>query len=186
MIDLQIHQQFGKIGLEISPAQYRLENKNSEITMRQEPAQISLQRTDPDIQVDSSPVREFLGYGGIEFMMRRFSAEVQQKYLEDLEKNVKLGEAFAAIQKKISIPEILCRFSEPAEKRIGIAALPPIEISVQPAALEYRAQTGGVSTEFDWGKVSIQDFTFPKVKSYLEQEPSLEIKAVGQVYDRLA
>jgi len=184
MIDLQIHRQSGKIGLEIRDASYNLSIRQPDLSVRQKPAEIILKRTDPDIRVDSSSVREFLGYGGLEFRARQMTAEAREQFSINLEKSVQMGYNFANTAKKISIPEIISSFLQPVEKEMAVVPLPSIDISGQPGTLELQVFHGGVNTQFSWGKVSIEDFSYPQVKAYLEQEPYIKIEPVGQVFDQ--
>jgi hypothetical protein len=184
MIDLKIHQQFGRIGLEIKDAKYDLGIKKPNLDLTQTPARIDMRRTDPSIEIDYSPMLESLGYGDIEYMNYKFVQEAQADYLTGLEKNVALGNTLAAIQNKLSLGEIIARFNEPREKDLMIQPLAPIRIISQPGTLHYQAELGGLSTKLEYGEVSIDNFTYPSVKAYLEQKPELRIEAVGQIVDQ--
>lgn len=184
MLDLIIHQQFGRIGLEIKDARYNLNIPKPNMEISQPPAQISIQRTDPVLEIDYSPMLESLGYGDIEYMKQRFVQEAKADYLAGLEKSVAEGNAFAAIQNKLSVSQIVARFNEPGEKDLIIQPLAPIRILSQPGTLYCQAETGKVSVKAQYRDVSIDGFVFPSVRAYLEQKPELRIEAVGQILDQ--
>lgn len=185
MIDIQIHQQFGRIGLEIRDAKYDLAIKKPEMDLAQIPARTELKRTDPDIEIDYSPMLESIGYGDIEYMSQKFVQEAQADYLAGVEKNAALGNAFASIQNKLSLAQINARYHEPGEKELTIQPLAPIRVTGYPGTLQVQVETGGISVNAEYGKVSIENFVFPSVKSYLEQKPELQIEAVGQIIDQI-
>ena len=185
MIDLQISRVLGKIGLEINNARYDLNISKPDLKIEQVPADIVLERTDPDIQIDYSPKLEALGYGGIEFMNRRYAQEAISKYMNNLEKSVHIGYSLGAIEKGLSVGEVISRAAEPEEPEIGLVPIPDIRVIPQPGTLTYRAQIGGANVDIDLEqlKVSIQNFAFPSVEVYMEQEPELRISAIGQIVD---
>ncbi|MFA6808060.1 MAG: DUF6470 family protein [Eubacteriales bacterium] len=183
MIDLQVHQQFGKIGLDIKPAEYDLNIKPPEITVKQVPAEIQLEQSAATLEVDYSAFRESLGFGDIEYISKTMANEARQQYNDNLEKSVQEGYSIGAIEYHISIGEVLMRSSAPVEKDLEIVSLSPIRVHFNPGKLEFGVQLGGVSIEHDFGKVTVENFKFPSVKVFMEQEPYLEIQAVGQIYD---
>lgn len=184
MIDLQIHRRSGEIGLKINNASYDLQINKPDLNIKQVPADIVLERTAPEIQIDYSPRQEALGYGGIEVMSRRFVGEAIHNYMSNLERSVHIGYSLGAIEKKLSIGEVVARSVEPKERDVGIVPVPSINITAQPGTLRYRAEIGNVSTDLRQGNIAVNNFIFPSVEVYLEQEPELRIKAVGQNIDQ--
>lgn len=184
MIDLQIHRQPAQLGLDLKKASYDLNIRKAEVSVQQKEAEIDLQRTYPDVQVDTSAVRQSLGYGGPEFRAFAFADEAESSYLANLERTVQTGYAFADTSNQATIPEIVIRSMEPPEKQLAVVPLPSIQMTGQPGTLELQVQLGGTDTQLDdWGEVSIEDFSLPLMKVYWEQEPYLNIKAVGQMFD---
>lgn len=183
MIDIRIDQQFGNIGLEINKARYDLKIKPPDITVAQAPAEISLERTDPDLIIDYSPMLESLGYGGPDFLKRFLVKQASEEYLVNLERIVQEGNAIGAIEKDISIGEAAAESAAPKEKELELVPLFPINITYIPGTLKYEAKLGGISLDVEYGKVSVENFVFPSVKVFLEQKPYLKIKAVGQAVD---
>lgn len=180
MIELNISQQFGRIGLEKTDAQYELRQKKPNLDIKQNPADFSLEFKEQELAIDYTPMLEALGYGGLESMSRTFVRESQAEYLANLEKTINEGYSIGAIEKDTSIGEIIFKNTAPQERSVGIVPLPPINISYEAGSVSSKVNLGGVEGNFDHGKVTIENFTFPKVKVFLEQEPYIKVESVGQ------
>ncbi|KUO65594.1 MAG: hypothetical protein APF84_14835 [Gracilibacter sp. BRH_c7a] len=183
MIDLKISQQFGRIGLEKQDAQFQLRQKQPNLELTQTPADFSLEFKEQELTIDYTPVLESLGYGGLEFMSRSYVNKSQAEYLGNLEKTVYEGYSIGAIEKEQSIGEVIFQNTAPQEQGVVIAPLPPINISYEAGAVSSKVNLGGVKGYFDRGEVKIENFVFPKMKVFLEQEPYIKIESVGQTID---
>ncbi|UWG98305.1 DUF6470 family protein [Dehalobacter sp. DCM] len=184
MIDLQFYRQPPQLGLDIPKASYDLNVRKAEVAIQQAPAEIELSSTYPDVHVDTSAVRQALGYGGPEIRAMLFAQEAKGDFLENLEQTVQQGYVFADTTNRATIPEIVSRFAEPGEKELAVVPLPSISMRGIPSTLDFQAQLGGTETQLeDWGEVSIDNFALPLLKVYWEQEPYLKIEAVGQIVD---
>ena len=183
MIDLKISQQFGRIGLEKHDAQYELRQKRPNLDIKQTPADFSLETKEQELTIDYTPMLESLGYGGLESMTRSYVSKTQAEYLTNLGETIHEGYSIGAIEKEMSIGEIVFQNTAPQEKGVEIVPLPPINISYEPGSVSSNANLGGVEGYFDYGKVSIENFVFPKVRVFLEQEPYIKIESVGQTID---
>ena len=183
LLVIQISQQFAKIGLEINNASYELDHKKPDLKIIQSPADFNMQINESELSVDYTQMRESMGVGGIGFISRSFTSAVQQEYLEKLEKYIQLGKTMGAIEKNVSIGEIVFNSTQPQESQIEIVSLAPIAISYTPSTIESRVEVGGVQGELDYGKISVENYIFASVKVFLEQEPYIDFEAVGQVID---
>jgi len=184
MIELQISQQFARIGLQINDAQYDLNQKKPDLQIKQSPAQLDLEVTQPDLRVDYTPMLESLGLGSIAFITRNFVNETQQQYLVDIEKQIQVGDQMGAIENGLSIGKIIDQSLQPQDSEIELVSLSPIDITYQPATIKSQAQLGGVDMNFSFGKISAENFVFPSIKGFMEQEAYLKIESVGQVFDK--
>ncbi len=183
MIELNISQQFGRIGLEKHDAQYELRQKRPNLEIKQTSAEFSLETKEQELTIDYTPMLESLGYGGLEFLTRSYVSKNHAEYLDNLEKIVHQGYSIGAIEKEMSIGEIVFQNTAPRERGVEIVPLPPINISYEPGYVSSNANLGGVEGYFDYGEVTIENFVFPKVRVFLEQEPYIKFESVGQTID---
>lgn len=183
MIELNISQQFGRIGLEKHDAQYELRQKQPNLEIKQTPADFSLEFRGPELNIDYTLMLESLGYGGLEFMSRSYVSKNQAEYITNLGETVHEGYSIGAIEKDMSIGEIVFQNTAPQERGVEIVSLPPINISYEPGSVSSNVNLGGVEGSLDYGKVSIENFVYPKARVFLEQEPYLKIESVGQTID---
>lgn len=183
MIELNISQQFGRIGLKKYDAQYELRQKQPNLEIKQTPADFSLEIKEQELNIDYTPMLEALGYGGLEFMSRSYVNKTQSEYLANLGKTVNEGYSIGAIEEEMSIGEIVFQNTAPRERGVEIVSLPPINISYEPGSVSSNANLGGVDGYFDYGEVTIENFVFPKIRVFLEQKPYIKVESVGQTID---
>ncbi|NLI94158.1 MAG: hypothetical protein GX434_18760 [Peptococcaceae bacterium] len=184
MIDLRISQQFARLGLQINDVQYELKQTKPDLEVKQLPAELDLEITNPDLKIDYTPMLESIGLGSFAFVTRTFVDAAKEEYLMNLEKEMQVGDQIGAIENEMSIGDILFKSTEPKEAEIELAAISPIEITYIPATVKPNAELGGVEFNLNYGSISVENFVFPSVKGYLEQEPYLKIEPVGQALDR--
>ncbi|RNC29579.1 MAG: hypothetical protein AWM53_00577 [Candidatus Dichloromethanomonas elyunquensis] len=183
MVDLRITQQFGSIGLKINDAQYQLKQIKPNLEIKQVPADLGLETTPPDLKIDYTPMLESLGLGNIAFVASTFTNTVKDEYLANLEKDTQTADQIGAIEKRQSIGDIVFQSQEPEDSEIELVSLSPINITYIPATVKPKVQLGGVNLNLNYGKVSIENFVFPSVRSFMVKEPFLKIDAVGQIFD---
>lgn len=182
-INLVIHQQFGRIGLNIKKVDYDLHINKANLEVKQVSARINLEQPKANLEIDYTPFLESLGFGGIEHFMRTKSQEALQGYYSNLEQTISEGKALGTIEKDISVGEIAGQASTPQEKELQIVPLSPVAINFESSPLIWDVEQGGVEAEAQMGNIKLTDFAFPAVQVYWEQEPYLKIEAVGQVID---
>lgn len=183
MLDLKISQGFARIGLEIKDAQFNLLRKNADIEINQDPPVLTAETVKSNLEIDYTPRLESMGFGNVWFMTRSMSLKAEQKFQESLEEMVQVGKRISEIEKDPSIGSIVFEAMAPPETEVTIAATAPLKISYTPGDINFKAETGAVSFSADWGKVSMEGFTFPSVRAFLEQEPYLDIQVVGENID---
>lgn len=183
MIDLKIDQQFGRIGLDINKAKYDLTIKRPDIQVEQIPAEITLNQSPGELRIDYTPMLESLGLGGLKFIMSNFVQEAKEDFITNLEKSVSEGNALGAIEKNISVGEVSGKAAVPEEQEIEITALAPVKIHYEPMSMGWSVHQGGISVNVDRGEVNVDNFVFPSVQVFLEKEPYLKIRPVGQAID---
>ncbi|MCM1565421.1 MAG: DUF6470 family protein [Dehalobacter sp.] len=183
MITLQINQQFARIGLNIKDASYELNKKQPNLQIDQIHPNVQVQTSQPNLEIDSSLMRESMGFGNIWFIIQNLKANADAEFQQDLETIVQTGRRIGEIENDVPIGQVVFETMAPPESEVTIAALAPIEIQYTSAEVHSSLQQGDVQYSADLGKVSIDGFTYPSVRSYIEQQAYLEIKAIGQAID---
>lgn len=183
MIQLHVTQVFGRIGLEIRQASFELRQEPPDLEVRQFPADFVIEETKPELEIDYTARLEALGGGGIESLSRLWAREVQAGYLSNLEKTIQVGNEIGAIEKRLTIGEVVFAELFPPEKDLELVPLPPINITYTPGSLKLKSELGKTEVRLDYGSVTVENFVSPAVKVFLEQEPYVKIKAVGQAID---
>jgi len=182
VIDLQVHQQFGRIGLKITPFQYDLTIRQPDLQVQQQPAVITLEQPAATLEINLTPARESLGYYGIDTLQRVFTQEAMATSDAGIDRRVQEGNELGAIEKRISVAQVVAQGMEPRDKHLELVSIAPIQITIQENPVYWQAQTGGVYTELTQGTVQ-GDLQYGSVHSYLEQEPMIQLQAVGSVID---
>ncbi|MGC7870259.1 DUF6470 family protein [Desulfosporosinus sp. SYSU MS00001] len=182
MVDLQIQQQFGRIGLKINPFQYDLSITAANLEIRQQPAEISIEQPAATIEIDNTPARESLGYYGIAAEQRVFAQEAKSTADAGISRRVNEGQQFADLTKNVSVARIVSQEAKPRQRELQIACTQPIQISVTSNPVNFQARIGGVSIDTKLGSVQ-GDFQYGSVHSFMEQNPYIKFHAVGAVFD---
>lgn len=183
MLDLRINQQFARIGLEITDAQYKLNHKKADFHIEQDQSYLAAETVSSDLEIDYTPRLESMGFGNIWFMISDMRSKSDQSFQEGLDKMIRMGRQISEIEKNPSIGNIVFEAVAPREPEVTIAATAPIKISYTPGDINFQAQTGEVNISAELGKVSMKDFIYPSVHAFLEQEPYLKIEVVGENID---
>lgn len=183
MITLQISQGFGQIGLEIKDAQYVLAQKRPDLHLERTAPDLNVAAEKPVLDIDYTQRLASMELGGIIFMARNLTSKLKAEFATNLEKTVQTGKRIGEIENNVSIGQAVFDAAAPKEREVVLAPLAPIEISYSPAQLKFSVQMGDIKYTADLGKVSVEDFTCPSVKVFMEKQPYLEIQAVGQAID---
>jgi hypothetical protein len=182
MIDLQVHQQFGRIGLNITPFQYDLTIRPPDLQVQQQPAEITLEQPAATLEINLTPARESLGYSGIDTLQRVFTQDAMAASNAGIDRRVQEGNELGAIEKRISVAQVVAQGMEPRDKHLELVSIAPIQITTQERPIGWQVQTGGVHIELTQGTVQ-GNLQYGSVHSYLEQEPKVQIETVGSVID---
>ena len=182
MIDLQVQQQFGRIGLKITPFQYDLTIRPADFEIQQRPAELTLEQPAATLEIDYTPARESLGYCGIVAQERVFNQEAKATSNAGISRRVFEGNQFANISRKISVARIVTQVAVPREKDLQLVSTQPIQITVTNYPVYWKADTGGVSVNSTLGSVH-GELQYGSVHSFMEQNPYIQFHAVGSIID---
>lgn len=182
MVDLQIRQLFGKIGLQITPFQYDLNIQPPNLEVKQKFAQITMEQPAATLEIDYTPARESLGYNGIATQLRVFNQEAMATWDAGIERRVREGEELGSIEKKIPIAQVIKEATAFKDKELELVNIAPIEVHIEQSPLRWQAVPGNVQVFLVPGTVH-GEFQYGQVRSYLEQTPSISLKAMGTIFD---
>lgn len=182
MITLNISQQFGQIGLRITPPQYDLKIQPPDLSVRQTPATITLEQPAAILNIDYTPAREAIGYAGIVDNQKQFDQLAEATYDEGIERRVREGREAASLKNHIPLKELFAENVRPKEKNLTLVPVPPIRITVQQQSIQWGAVMGGVSVQLTHGTVH-GNLQYGQVKGYLEKDGGVQIQAVGTIWD---
>lgn len=183
MIDLQVQQRFGRIGLKITPFQYDLRIQPPDLQVQQGSGEISLQQPAATLEIDYTAARESMGYNGLAEQQRVFAQDAKATADSGIERTVSEGWEFSKIDKRVSVAKIIAASRQPKEKDLELVSIAPIKITIQPNNINWEAKPGKVTVDLKEGTVQ-GNLTSGSVHSYLEQEPYLRFHAVGNIYDQ--
>lgn len=79
---ITIHQTFGQIGLNITPAAMQIQKENSSVNVHVEPSETHVQYREPDIQMDWQPVWDEIGLKGVDSLGQKIKSKGKSKTLE--------------------------------------------------------------------------------------------------------
>lgn len=182
MIDLQIQQQFGRIGLKITPFRYDLTIRPADLEIQQRPAELTLEQPAATLEIDYTPARESLGYCGIATQLRVFNQEAKATSDAGISRRVFEGDQFGNIVKKTSVARIVTQASQPQKKDLQLVNIQPLQITLKENATYWKVDIGGVSVNSTLGFVQ-GEFQNGSVHSFMEQNPYIRFQTVGSIYD---
>lgn len=182
MIDLQIQQQFGRIGLKITPFQYDITIRPADLEIQQRPAEIDLEQPAATLEIDYTPALESLGYCGIAAQQQVINQEAKATCDAGISRRVYEGEQFGNLANKATVARIVTQASQPQKRDLQLVSIQPIRITVKENAVRWMADTGGVSISSALGSVQ-GEFQNGLVHSFMEQNPYIQFHAVGYIID---
>lgn len=185
MVELQIQQQFGRMGLQIKPFRFELQLSPLNFEIHQEPAKIALEQPAAVLDIDLSPFRESLGYNGIATQLRVFNQDAQATALAGVERRVKEGDELGHIEHKITLEQVIKEATDFREKDLQLISTAPIRIHFEQSPVRWNVEVGGVSASANPGVVE-GVFTHGQVRSIVEQPPYIYMHAVGAIYDAMS
>jgi hypothetical protein len=187
MVNLEITQQFARIGIQTQPFKFNLTIRPPDLSVKQTPAEISLHQPAATLEIDYSAFREALGFTGIVNNQRQFDQKAESDFVSGLSKRVQEGyQAAASLGKHVSVSQLVTggnTLNNPKERQLTVVSLPPIHISVQQHSLVWQVAPGGVSVNLAQGTVQ-SSFQYGHVRIYLEQPSQVKIRAIGTIWDK--
>ena len=183
MVEIQIKQKFGRIGLNIQPLDYDLKIQPAQLALKQKPAQMTLEQPAAIVEIDHTQYREVLGYRSIESQLKLFTSQAYRDYYSGLAETVAEGHKLGHIENNYTIGQIAKEASAFEEKRLSIAYLPFAQVSVTQQPINLDIQIGGVESNYYDGKVDVEVTQPWDVSPYWIQRPYIDIQSTGWAID---
>lgn len=182
MNQLQVQQQSGKIGLIITPFKFDLKITQADLEVKQYPAQIEIEQPAATLEIDYTAFRESIGYRGSYAQMQSFNDDAKNTCGQGIERRAVEGEMLSDTSKKSGLVRIIHQSIEPQIRDLQIMRTETIKIRFMVNNMKFDVNLGGVKTSFTPATIKSQ-FEYGNVKTFLEQKPSIEIKATGSNID---
>lgn len=174
---IQITQQFGQIGMHITPPDLALQIKSPDAVIKTTPPDLDLAITPPEVIIDLRPCFNTMGLADIGYLEEQFIADAQRTAGQGIERRVAEG-AELANPHGPSIGAIADAASKPPEKQLVIGLVPAVPPRVtarggsvkgfyRPGTVEVRLIRGEINGDFRWGRVDVY--------VYMEKEPYIDI-----------
>lgn len=177
---IQIHQQYGRIGIDADIGQLEIQQPQATLEMRTTPSRLEIDADPGKLQIDNTRWHDALGFGLTFNVMSRIYSKAGNIGLQAIAKIVEDGNRMAAIQTGENVFKSLAKESANQEIEIfkntvvGEASLDNIDISYESgkfdmhfeaAKLERNVTVHAPIIEYQRGKLDI----------YMLQQPKLEI-----------
>ncbi|MFC4768253.1 DUF6470 family protein [Effusibacillus consociatus] len=184
MVRLQIHQTFGRIGLEIKHPEVRMKSERPPLEMEIQPPILEITRNGyGELKIDQSACFSDMGLKPSSELSREAVELAQKDWMEATTRIVQEGELLGHIENPVTVGGLVLD-SWGEELDVNVKAVPShrpnIEFIYHPA-----------ESEFHMGEIKVlyrpwtidRDVRLGNVKTYMVQYPSIEIKTIGKVFD---
>jgi hypothetical protein len=175
---IQIHQQYGKIGINTTPAKQEYKQAPPIYEMTRKPAVLDTTNKPGNLTIDQSRAWEALGKGDIFQFTDRIASESKQLALEGIGKIVAKGNRMADIahNHEDAISEMAFEgvFEDFKFNYEGPFSSDSVDISYEPLRPEVNYKAGSIDVHAQAFPPEI-NYTPGNVEIYLLQKPSIEI-----------
>lgn len=174
---IQVSQQFGQIGIKITPPDFQLRIKAPDLNIHTRQPDLEIQATKPEVIIDLRESFNSMGLEDIAAMAKSIGDKAKQTATDGVERRAQEGIALEKA-KGPSVIQLADAASKPAEKHLVLGLMPdqPPRISVKTGGVQGMYTPGGVAVKLDSGEVQ-GDFTWGRVDVYMEREPYIDIRA---------
>jgi hypothetical protein len=176
MKSIQIEQQFGQIGMKITPPDLKLRLKHPDLNLQITQPNLELAITKPEVSIDLRDSFNSMGLKDISTSMRDFVADAKDTIAKGIEQTVANTKALED-PKGPSVVDLAYQDSRPEEKQLVIGLMPSVSprISAKLGSVQGTYTPGSVQAKLNPGEIG-GDFTWGTVDVYMEREPYIDIK----------
>jgi len=178
-MQLRMHQELVKMGLDIKAPQLRLKTKAPQIEMRTEPLKIDMEQPLPRVQIDQTQCWADRGLRNLSDFAA-YSVEISwEAFRKNLDERVAQGNRVAAMDGTTIADLVAESTGEGAE--INVAAVPSRRPRMEwlTSPVKYQVERGKVHLELNRGRVE-NSSQMGYVKLYIRQPNSLSIDWVEE------
>lgn len=190
--NLDIQFEFGKIGINTYNASIdtKMDIQQQGVEIKTQPSEFSVENTFPIIEdIECSHCRTDMGYPQPLVASTIWRDEAKQYVMEYLGSKSAGGDALGAIEKGISISDIVESesFQEPPEVNVDAVPKTPPRITFRYGEIRSQLLPGNVKVNVS-GKPVVIDCEKARINIFMEENPYIAIKAVpkGQNIDSIA
>lgn len=176
---IQIQTTDALIGLDIQKPVQKIEQSPADMQIRQPAAELSMQTTKSQLQIDQTQVRADLGFYSLPDFSRNAAQKGEQDILEGIARRAREGRQLGDIRKgQNAIADIAATKNERMQpKSLGIRFIPSfgaVKLDYIPGDVEIDVQTKKPEIDVTIQK-PVHNYTPGKVNVELLQKPSIEI-----------
>lgn len=175
---IQISQQYGRIGIDADPGQLEIQQPKATQTLTTTPSQLEIHSGPGQLMIDNSRWHDALGYGPALEVSSRIYSECHNIAMQGIAKIVEDGNRMAAIQTGENVFASLAKeaaqdndFNEltyvgdASYDNIDIRYEPgPFNIHFEPAKVEHRVNVNKPVIDYRPGKLDIYMLQYPKLE----------------------
>lgn len=175
---IQIHQQSALIGIQIRPAEQRIEQPQATIDMHQIPAKLSIEQPMGVLEVDQGRAWDALGLANNLEVSSRIYSQAKDIALQGIARRMQEGRQLGDIAhvKSNPAPEMAKDWREkgPPLPVAGAASIDNVDVSFTPGKLQISVEQGGVELNVTPNR-PIHEYTPGKAEIYMRQYASVQI-----------
>jgi hypothetical protein len=175
---IQIHQQYARIGIQSQPGQYDIKHGYADLNIDSNPATVSIHQELPELQIDSSRMWEALNGGNGQTFVNRIYSQMPQIMQQNIMHMVEKGNRMANLENHENpIPDIVYEeaFGElPHLQIFGPASPDNVDIRITPHKPDIQIDRGELKIDVQTHKPEIE-YNRGKVNIYMQQYASVTI-----------
>lgn len=178
MKQIQIDQQFGQIGINITPPNMQLKITPPDIALDVKPADLRVRVEQPEVIIDLRESFNTMGLQDSLTLSRSIAGEARQTVARGIERRVSEGEALGDPHSD-SVGRVLSASIANAKPKkelvLGLMPEAPPKISARLGKLKGEYTPGQVNVRLNNADV-VNQFTWGRVDVYMEREPYIDIR----------
>ncbi|GLX70887.1 DUF6470 family protein [Paenibacillus glycanilyticus] len=175
---IQIHQQQALIGIQVRPAEQRIEQPQATMDMRQIPATLSIQQPMGVLEINQERAWDGLGLANNLEVMSRIYSQAKEIALQGISRRMQEGRQLGDIAhaKSNPIPEMAKNWRKegPELPVAGPASIDNVDVSYTPGQVQISVEQGGVDLRVTPNR-PIHEYTPGKAEIYMRQYGSVQI-----------
>ncbi|MDR6553607.1 DUF6470 family protein [Paenibacillus qinlingensis] len=177
---IQIHQQYGRIGIDADMGQLEIQQPRATLEIRTTPSRLEIDAEPGMLLIDNTRWHDALGFGPSLDVMSRIYSKASNIALQAISKIVEEGNRMAAIQTGENVIKSLAKESVNEEivifkgTVVGEASLDNIDINYEPGKFDRHFEAAKVERNVTV-HAPIIEYQRGKLDIYMLQQPKLEI-----------